>query len=64
METYSSSHTAAQDPEERVQLNKPNIRQYAKLTKRKIENAKIEKRAEKTTNWPRMIKTSRQQPKY
>ena len=61
--TYSSSNAAAHDPEERVQLNKPkhyhNIQNW---TREKEQLQKKEKRAERTSDWPRMIQISRQKP--
>ena len=66
VETYSSSNAAAHDPEERMQLNKPKHYTIYKTEQEKKSKCKKkkEKRTERTTNWPRMIQISRQNPKY
>ena len=51
------------DPEERVQLNNPkHYTIYKTEQEKKRANAKKEKRAERTSDWPRMIQISRQKP--
>ena len=62
VETYSSSNAAAHDPEERVQLHKPKRYTIYRIEQEKRTNAKKEKRAKGTSNWPRMIQISRQNP--
>ena len=47
METYSSSNAVAQDPEERVKLNKPKSNTTIYLTYKK------DKTASEAKDWPR-----------